>query len=186
LDVGRTLTRFNLNQAEVFNPLGILLAHHLTQLDEAQRDATDGTEDNGGGDDQPRPEVADAVLTTPTMSIAREPSEPEPADDGERGGEGSGAGDGIVVRNLRSTDPTSLPRDIPIDSIRVDFTAGNIRFTTESTVNITLPDEGPSGAPDDQSPATDTVAEDQTDVGTSTLPERVREGTITIPITRSE
>lgn len=180
------MTRFNFPQAEVINPLGILLAHHLTQLDEAQRNATEGTEDNNGGDDQPRPEVADVVLAVPTTVIAREPSGPESANDGEQGGERSGAGDGIVVRNLRSTDPTSLPRDIPIDSIRVDFTTGNIRFTTESTVDVTFVDEGSSSAQEDQSSVTDTLAEDRTEVGTSTLPERVPEGITTTPIPRSE
>ena len=137
------------------------------------------------GDDQPRPEVADAILTTSTPTPAREPSGPQSADSGEQGGEGSGSGDGIVVRNFRSTDPTLLRGDIPIDSIRVDFTAGNLRFTTESTLDITFLNEGSSGAPEDQSSATNTVAEDRAEAETSALPERVPEGTITASMTRS-
>jgi len=43
------LTRFNLPQAEIFNPFEILIAHHPTQLDEAQLNATEGTEDKNGG-----------------------------------------------------------------------------------------------------------------------------------------
>jgi hypothetical protein len=177
LDVGRTLTRFNFPQADVFNPLGILLAHHLTQLDEAQRNAAGG-EDNDPRDDPPRPEVADAIFTTSNIALTRDPPGSESGHDGEQGTEsGDGAGDGIVVRNFRSTGPILLPDDIPIDSIRVDFTAGNMRITTESTVDINFMGEGSSGALDDRSATT--VAEDRTEVGASTSSERLSEGAIT-------
>ena len=186
MDVGRTLTRFNFPQAEVFNPLGVLLARHLTQLDEARRDATEGTEEDDADDDQ-QPEVADAILAISTATLAREPSGPQSTDDGEQGGGSSGSGDGIVVRNFRfTTDSTLFPVNIPVDSIRVDFTAGNLRFTAESTLGIAFPDEGSSGSPEDQSPTTNTVVEDQTEVGTSTLLERVLEGTIFASITCSD
>jgi len=186
LDVGRTLTRFNFPQAEAFNPLGILLAHHLSQFDEAQRNAAEGTEDNDAGNDQPRPEVADAILAAPVVALARgqETPEQEPPDDGEGEGESGGVGDGIVVRNFRSTDPVPLLDNAPIDSIRVDFTTGNMRVTTESTVDVTPLDEGSSDARGDQSLATNTEAEDRTEVGTSTTSETLPEGTIITPITR--
>ena len=61
------------------------------------------------GDDQPQPEVADAILAAPTTTLAGEPSVPQSADDGERGDESSGSGDGTVVRNFRfTTDPALL------------------------------------------------------------------------------
>jgi hypothetical protein len=171
------LTRFNFPPGEVFNPLGILLARHLTQFDEAQRNATEGTEENAG-DDQPRPEVADAVLSATATTLA-----PQSADDGEQGGEAGGSGGGIVVRNFRfTTDSTLLPGNIPVDSIRVDFTTGNLRFTTESTLDITFLGEGSSDSPEDQSPTTNTVAEDRVEVGTPIPPEVVPEGTIFAPI----
>ena len=189
MDVGRTLTRFNFPQAEVFNPLGVLLARHLTQLDEAQRNgnATEGTEEGDTGDDQPRLEVSDAILAASTTTLPGEPSGPQSADDGERGGEGSGSGDGTVVRSFRfTTDPALLSGNIPVDSIRVDFTAGHLRFMTESTLDINFLDEGSSRSPEDQSPTTGTVAEDRAEVGTSTLAEGVPEGTTFAPITCSD
>lgn len=144
----------------------------------------EGAENDGDAvDDQPRPEVANAVLAASTTAVAREPSGPDFADNGE---ETSGAGGGIAAPNLRPTDPTLLPGDIPIDSIRVDFTTGNFRFTTESTNGITFLDERSSGAPEDQSSATNTMAEDRTEVGSSTLPERVPDGTSVTLTTRSE
>ena len=82
------MTRFNFPQAEVFNPLGILLAQHLTQLDEAQRIAAEGREDNNAGEDQPRPEVADAILAASATTIARDESQPEATGDGGEGGGG--------------------------------------------------------------------------------------------------
>ena len=170
------MTRFNFPQAEAFNPLGILLAHHLTQFDETQRNAAGGTEDNGADGDQPRPEVADAILT-----ISAAPG-PQSAD----GGESSGASDGIVVQNSRSADPTLPQSGIPIDSIRVDFTSGNLHFTTESTLDITFVDGGSGDTPEGQSSATNIMAEDRVEVGTSTLAERVPEGTIITSITHSE
>ena len=188
MDVGRTLTRFNFPQAEVFNPLGVLLAHHLTQLDEAQRNATEATEDNDAGDDQPRPEVADAILATVT-ALGREPSGPESVNDIEREGEGADPSDGIVIRNFRPTDPIRFPDNIPIDSIRVDFTTGNMRFTTESTIRVNFRDdvdEGPSGAQEDRPSATNVLTENQTEVGTSIPLERPLEGTIVTSITRTE
>ena len=177
LDVGRTLTRFNLPQAEAFNPLGILLAHHFTQLDETQRNATEGAEGDETGDDQPRPEVADAILSTPTTALGREQLGPESVDDGGQGDESGGAGDRIVVRNFRSTDHILPPDSIPIDSIRVDFTAGNMRVMAESTFDVIFLEEGSTGVQEDQSSATNTVAEDQAEVRTSTPLERSLEGT---------
>lgn len=137
-------------------------------------------------DDQPRPEVADAILAAPTTTTGREPPGPDSADGGEQGGERSGAGDGIAVRNPRSTDRTLPSGDIPLDSIRVDFTTGNFRFTTEGTLDITFLGEGTSGASGDQSSTTNTVAEGQVEVGTSTLPERVPDGTFVTLNMRSE
>ena len=188
MDVGRTLTRFNFPQAEVFNPLGVLLAHHLTQLDEAQRNAAEAAEDNDASDNQPRPEVADAILATSVAGPAREPSGPESADDGEQEDGNGGPSDGVVVRNFRSTDPVLFSGNIPIDSIRVDFTAGNMRFTTESTIDVTFLDdteEGSSGTREDRPPVAGTLAEDRVEFETSTSPERSLEGTIVAPITRS-
>ena len=184
LDVGRTLTRFNFPQADVFNPLGVLLARHVTQLNEAQRNAAEG-EDNDPHDDQRRTEVIDAILATPTTALARDPPGPESGSDGKQAVEdGGGGGDGIVVHNFQSTDPILLPGDIPIDSIWVDFTAGNMRITTESTVDIAFLNEGSSGgALDDRSSAT--VAEDRAEDGTSTSPERSSEGAITSVTTHS-
>ena len=181
MDVGRTLTRFNFPQADVFNPLGVLLARHLTQLDEAQRNAAEG-EDNDPHDDQRRTEVVDAILATSATALARDPPGPESGSDGEQVIEdGGGAGDGIVVRNFRSTDPILFPGDIPIDSIRVDFTAGNMRITTESTVDIAFLSEGSSGgARGDRSSAT--VAEDRAEVGTSTSLERSLGGAVTLVV----
>ena len=176
MDVGRTLTRFNFPQDEVFNPLGILLARHLTQLDEAQRNATEGTEEENAGDAQPRPEVADAVLATSTTTPPGESPGLQPTVDGEQGGESSGSGDGIVVRNSRSTDPTFPPSDI---------STNNLRVTTESTLDITLMNEGTNGALDDRPPTTDGVV-DRAEVGMPTLPEGVPEGTIITSIMRSE
>jgi len=153
-----------------------LLARHLSQFDELQHDAVEGREEGDVGDDQPLPEVVDAILATSTTTLASEPSGLQSADDGEQGGEGSGSGDGLVVRNFRfTTDPAFLPANIPVESIRVDFTAGNLRFMTESTLDITFPDEGSSSSPENQSPATNTVAEDRAEVGTPTLPERAPE-----------
>jgi len=83
LDVGRNLTRLNFPQAEAFNPLGILLAHHFTHLDEVRRNATDGAEGNDAVDDQPRPEVSDAILVASNTTLGRERSGPESADDDE-------------------------------------------------------------------------------------------------------
>jgi len=186
LDVGRTLTRFNFPQTEVFNPLGILLARHLTQIDEAQRNATDGAEDNDAVGGEPRQEVADAILAISTTTFAREPPGPEPADDGEQGGENSGAGDGIFVRTFRSIDPNLAEGQIPIDSIRVDFTSGNLQFMTESTIDITFLGDGPSSAEAGQSSVTNTVAEDRAEVGTPTPLERLSEGTIIALVTLSE
>jgi hypothetical protein len=184
LDVGRTLTRFNFPQADVFNPLGVLLARHLTQLDEAQRNATE-REDSNPHDDQPRTEVVDAILATSATALARDPPRPGSGSGGEQAIEdGGGAGDGIVVHNFQSTDPILLPGDIPIDSIRVDFTAGNMRITTESTVDIAFLNEGSSGgALGDRSSAT--VVEDRAEDGTSTSPERSPEGAITPVVARS-
>ena len=164
------MTRFNFPQDEVFNPLGILLARHLTQLDEAQRNATEGTEENNPGDDQPRPEVADVVLGASATIPAGEPPE---LGDGEQAGESSGSGDGIALRNFR---PTDLPGDISTESLRV---------ATEGTLNITFTNDGTNDTPDDRPPATNGVA-DRAEVGASTLPEGVPEGTIITPIMRSE
>jgi len=165
LDVGRTLTRFNFPQAEVFNPLGILLAHHLAQLDEAQRTAAEGAENNNNpGDDQQRLGVADAILPPPATGTARET---EPADDG---GESSGAGDEIAMRNSRRTDPTPPPGDITVDPTRVGPTSGNLVFLTESFL-----DEEPDSGLEDQSSTIDTATEDRAEVGTSTQPNRLPE-----------
>lgn len=139
-----------------------------------------GTEDNGAGGDQPRAEVADAILT-----ISTAPG-PQSTDNGEQGGESSGASDGIVVQNSRPADPTLPQSGIPIDSIRVDFTTGNLHFTTESTLDITFLDGGLGDTLEGQSSATNIVAESRVEVGTSTLAERVPEGTIITSITRSE
>ncbi|KAF9777287.1 hypothetical protein BJ322DRAFT_730510 [Thelephora terrestris] len=107
LDVGRTLTRLNFPQPEVYNPLGILLAHHLTQLGEEQRDAAGGTDDNSTGDDQPRPEVADAILATSNSTVGRETRQAESSDDGEQGGESSDTDDGIVAgSSFNRSSPT--------------------------------------------------------------------------------
>ena len=181
MDVGRTLTRFNFPQADVFNPLGVLLARHLTQLDEAQRNATEG-EESDPHDDQPRTEVVNAILATSATALARDPSGPESGSDGEQTAEGGGgANDGIVVRNFRSTDPIPLQEDIPIDSIRMDFTAGNMRITMEGTVDIAFLDEGSSGGTrDDQSSVT--VAEDRAEVGTSNSPERSPKGAVSLVV----
>ena len=150
-----------------------MLAHHLTQLDEAQRNATEGSEDDNAGDDQPRPEVADAILAASVAALATGPEAPgqEPPDDNEQEGGSGGAGDGLVVRNFRSTDPVPLPDNSPIDSIRVDFTTGNMRVTTESTVDVAFLAGGSSDAREDQPSATNTVVEDRAEVGTSTPPE---------------
>jgi len=182
------LTRFNFPQTEVFNPLGILLAQHLSQLD-AQRNGAEGTENDDGGDDQLRPEVTDAILAAPATTLARDSSGPQFAGDGDQGGESSTTGDGIVVRNPRSIDRTTFPNGIPIDSIRVDFTTGNLRFTTESMLDLAFLDEDFGGAPEEQSSAidaTNAAAEDQAEAGTLNLPDRVPEGTIIAPITRTE
>ena len=102
-------------------------------------------------------------------------------------GEGSGSGDGTVVRSFRfTTDPALLSSNIPVDSFRVDFTAGHLHFTTESTLDINFSDEGSSRSPEDQSPITGAVAEDRAEVGTSTLAEGVPEGTIFAPVTCSD
>jgi hypothetical protein len=182
LDVGRTLTRLNFPQPEVYNPLGILLAHHLTQLGEEQRDAAGGTDDNSTGDDQPQPEVADAILATSNSTVGRETRQAESSDDGEQGGESSDTDDGIVMRDPRSTDPAPLQGDI---SIRMDFTPGNLRFTVESTLEINPLGEGPSGNREDQSSATDAAAEDRAGAVASTQPERLSDpGSIIPPIVR--
>lgn len=175
------MTRFNFPQTEVLNPLGILLAQHLSQLDEAQRNAAEGMVDDDAGDDPPRPEVAGAILATPP-TLAGDLLGPQFADGGEQGGESSTTGDGTLLRNSRSTP---FPNGIPIDSIRVDFTAGNLRFTTESTLDLAFLDEDLNGALEGQS-ATNTVAEDRAEVGTLIPPDRVPEGTIVTPIARSE
>lgn len=161
-----------------------MLAHHLTQLDEAQRNATEGTEDNDAGDDQPRLEVADAILATTATAVARGPETPE-QDNGEQEDE-SGADGGIFIRNFRPTDLVPLPIDVPIDSIRVDFTAGNMRVTTESSIDFTFPVGGSSDAREDQSPATNAMVEDRSEVGTSTLPETLPEGITITPLTCPE
>ena len=190
LDVGRTLTRFNF-QAEGFDPLEMemLLAHHLTQLDQAQRDVAREAENYDGGDDQPRPEVADAILATSGAALTREQSVPESTDGSEQEDESDSSDDGVVVRNFRSTGPVLLPDDIPISSIRVDFTAGNMRVMTESTVDVTSLEgigEGPSGTRGDRPSATNTLAEDRAEVGPSTPPDGSPEGTIITPMARSE
>jgi len=99
-----------------------------------KRNVTKGAEEDDVGDDQPRPEVADAILATSTTTLARGSSGPRSADDGEPGGGSSGSGGGTAVRNFRSTTDSTLPPvNIPIDStVRVDFTAGRLRFTTEA------------------------------------------------------
>ena len=146
----------------------------------------EGAEGDDVGDDQLLPEVADAIFATSTAALAREPSGPQSADDAEQGDESSGSGNGTVVRSFRfTTDPTFLPDDIPVNSVRADFTPGNLRFTTESTLDIDFSDEGSSGSLEGQLPSTNAVAEDRAEVGTSTLPERVPEGTIFAPITCS-
>lgn len=184
LDVGRTLVRFNLPQAEAFNPLGILLAHHISQFDEAQRNAAEGIEDNDAGIDQLLPEVADAIFAAPDAALARglETPEQEPLDDSE--GENEGASDGIVVRNFRSTNPVPLPDSARINSVRVDFTTGSMRVTTESTVGVTFSDERSSDTREAQSLATNAEAEDRTEVGTSAQAETLPEGIISTLITR--
>ena len=181
LDVGRTLNRLNFPQSEAFNPLGILLAHHLSQLEEAQRDTTEGTEDNSTGGDQPRPEVADGILAASNEAIPREGLQPESADDNEQVDENSGTSDGTIFWDSRSSDPSSLPGGIPIDSIRVDFTPGSLRFTIESTIGITSPGNGQSGSRDDQSTITNTAAEVGSEVGTSNQTERLSDGKIIAP-----
>jgi len=120
IGVGRTLTWFNFPQAETFGPLGILLAHHQVQLDEARRNDGEGTEDNDAGNVQPRPEVADAILAAPVTARVRGPETPEeePPDDGE--GESGSEDDGIDFRNFRSTDPVQLPDTVL--SIRFGWT----------------------------------------------------------------
>jgi len=143
-------------------------------------------ENDDAANDQPGPESTDAVLAATTTTIAGEPSGPDSADGGEQGGERGSGGDGIVVRNLRSTDLTLPQGEIPLDSIRVDFTTGNIRFTTESTLDFTFLGEGSSGASEGQSQVSNAVAEDRAEVGTSTIPERVPDGTFVTLITRSE
>ena len=164
-----------------------MLAHHLTQLDEAQRNATEGTEDNTAGDDQLRPEVADAILATSTAAGARGPEIPgqEPPDHDEQDGGSEGTGDGLVVRNFRSTDPVPLPDDGPIDSIRVDFTTGNMRVTTESTVGVSFLEGGSGDAREDQQSATNAAAEDRAEVGTSAPPDTPPEGVVITPIAPS-
>ena len=164
------MTRFNFPQDEVFNPLGILLARHLTQLDETQRTATEETEENNGGDDKPRPEVADVV---PANSATTPAGEPQELGNGEQAGEISGLGDGIVVRN---SWPTDLPGDTPAD---------NLGVMTGSALNTTFVGDRTSGTLDGRPPATDGVA-DQALTGASTLPEGVPEDTTITPIMRSE
>ena len=95
--VGRTLTWSNFSQDEVFKPLGISLARQLAHIDEAQRTVTEETGKNNGGDDQPRPKVADIVLATSAATPARELL--EPGDAGEQTGEIDGSGNGVVARN---------------------------------------------------------------------------------------
>ena len=176
LDIGKTLTRFNFPQDEAYNPLGILLARHLTQLDEAQRNATEGTEEENAGDDHPRPEVADAVLAISATTQVGGSLGLQPSADSEQGGESSGSGDGIVVRDSRPANPTPLPSDVSTD---------NLRITTEITFDITFTNEGTNGAPDDRPPAANGVV-DRAEVGMPTLPEGVPEGTIITPIIRSD
>lgn len=183
IDVGRTLTRFNFPQAEAFNPLGILLARHLTQLDEAQRTAAEEAEDHEFVDDRLRPEVADAILAA---ALPRGlPLGQEALYGGEQDDESGGAGDGVFVRNFRSRNPVFLPDDIPIDSIRVDFTTGDMRVTTESAVTVTFPNEGSSGTQEVQPPVANAGPEDQAEVETLTPPEILPEGKAIMPITRS-
>lgn len=170
LDVGRTLTRFNFPQAEVFNPLGILLAHHLAQLDEAQRTAAEGTENDSLDDGQ-----FDPFLTPPNMMIARELLRPESANDEQGGGNGD-TGDESAGQNSRQIDPNLPSGDILIDPTRVGFASGNLVFLTESFL-----DEQPSGTLEDRSSTIDTTTEDGAEVGTSTQPNRLPEGTI-IPL----
>jgi len=50
-----------------------------------------------------------------------------------------------------------LSGNIPIDSIRVDFTAGNLCFMTESTLDINSLDKSSGGSPEDQSPTINTA-----------------------------
>ena len=173
------MTRFNFPQAEVFNPLGILLAHHLAQLDEAQRTVVEGAENNNPGDDQPLPGVADALLAPSATGIARETLQPESADDREQGDGSDGAGGGDVVRDSHRTHPTQPPGDTPVGD--VGSTTGNLVFLTDSFL-----DEEPSGTPEDQSSTVNTVTEDRTEVGTSTQPNRSSGGTIITLITRTE
>ena len=156
-----------------------MLAHHLTQLGDAQRNAAEGTEDNDAGNDQPRPEVADAILARGSETQGQ-----EPPDDGEQEDESGSTGDGIVVRNFRSTGPAPLLDNDSIDSIRVDFTTGNMRVTTEGAVDVTLPGEGTSDVREDQLSATNTETEGRTDVGTPTQPETLPEGISITPVTR--
>lgn len=177
LDVGRTLTRFNFPQAEVFNPLGILLAHHLAQLDEAQRTATDGAEGNNPGD-QPLLGVAEAILAPSTTGVGRETLQPESTGDGEQGGESGGSGDGTAVRDSRSTDPTPPLGDAPAHSTRVGPTPGSFVFLTESFL-----DEEPSDTHEDQSSTTNALADDRAEVGTSTQPNGIPEGIAITPTT---
>lgn len=150
LDVGRTLTRFNFAQSEIFNPLGIFLAHHLTRLDEAQRDAAEGTAGDVI-DDQPRPEVADAILAAPDTTAAMDT--PGPVGNDEQGGESSGTGNETVAGNSHPAEPASLPGDINL--IQAEVTPGNVRSTVESTTDITPPGEGSSGTREDRSSTTD-------------------------------
>lgn len=155
----------------------MLLAHHLTQLDDAQRTAAEETEDNNPGDDHPPPRVADAILSPSATGIASETSQPESADNGEQGGESGDTSDGTTVRNFRRTDPTPSPGDIPIESSRVGFTPGNLVFLTESFL-----DEEPGGTPGDRSSITNMVAEDRAEVGTSIQSNRFPEGIIIVPV----
>ena len=178
LDVGRTLTRFNFPQAEAFNPLGVLLAHHLAQHDESEPTTAEGTENNNPGADEPRPGVIDAILAPPVTLIAGEALQPEPADNVEQGSGSGDAGDGTVVRNSRPTEPTPPPGDVPIHSTRAGFAPGDLVFLTESFL-----DEGPTGTPEDQSPTINTVVGDQAEVVTSTQLNRSPEGRIITPIT---
>ena len=154
----------------MFNPLGILLARHLTQLDEAQRTTTGETEENDASNNQPRSEVADVVRATSATTPARESQE---LGNGEQAGESSDSGDGTVVRNSR---PTDLPGDTPTD---------NSGVTAGSMPDITFVGDGTNGTPDDRPPATNGVA-DRAETRGSTLLEGVPEGTTITPIMRSE
>lgn len=170
LDVGRTLTRLNIPQGETLDTYGVLLAHYVMQNDELQYDVDEGTENNDAGGNQLRQEIAVAILAASTAADTREASQPEPADNSGQDGDNNAGGDGTTTRDSVPSDSTSLPGGVPIDPVRMNLNPGNLIFMTESTIDLTPPDEESSGTQEERAPTTDTVAGGGAEIETLSRP----------------